>query len=266
MNLEQTQAKLIHAEKLRALSDLAGGVAHDFNNLLTAILGRAQVVLTRLPSLSEAEIRRYVGVIERAALDGAETVRRLQQFTRSAPRSTAQTLVVNSLIEAAGRAAMGHTAAASAEIELQLELGSVPPVAVHAAELREVLVNLATNAIEAMPGGGRLTLRSRVQDCEVAIEVADTGVGIERGAQRRMFEPFFTTKGPGRSGLGLSVAFGIVNRYGGEIVVDTEMGRGTTVRILLPAVRLSPADGPRQASRSARTDGPADQEDVDAVA
>jgi signal transduction histidine kinase len=241
-----TQARVIQAEKLRALSDMAGGVAHDFNNLLTAILARAQFVLSKLPSLTEADIRRCLGVIERAALDGAETVRRLQEFSREAPTSnTVPPLAINAVIESAGRVAAERAAqTATASIDLDLELGPVPPVAVHAADLQEVLGNLLTNAIEGMPEGGRLTLRSRVEDGKVAIEVVDTGLGIGHDVQGRMFEPFFTTKGPDRSGLGLSVAFGIVSRYRGEIAVDTDLGCGTTVRVLLPTSPLCTPGGP----------------------
>jgi len=243
--LQQTQAQLIQAEKLRALGEMAGGVAHDFNNLLAAILGRAQFVLGKLPALDPGDIRRCVKIIETAAIDGARTVRRLQEFTRATPRRphAVEVVGVGDLLEDALHVARRQWAseieAADGALRFELDTVPVPPVAGHATELRDALLNLVANGVEAMPRGGVLTLRARSANAEVTIDIVDGGIGIPPEMQARVFEPFFTTKGPQRSGLGLSVAFGIVSRHGGRIEIRSLPGEGTTVRVTLLADPLT---------------------------
>ncbi len=123
----------------------------------------------------------------------------------------------------------------------------VPPVVGNPAELREVLLNLVFNAIEAMPGGGTLVLSSWAEDSAICLAVKDTGVGIPEEVRSRIFDPFFTTKGPHSSGLGLSVSYGIIRRHGGQITVDSQPGEGTTFTIRLP-VREPPPPPPGEAA------------------
>jgi CheY-like chemotaxis protein len=195
--------------------------------------------------LSEHDIRRCLTVIEQAALDGAETVRRLLDFTRGRARQQELTSVdVNELlsyiVEASRPRWKDEAEAKGITIQVSCLPGEVVPIAGNPVELREVLLNFVFNAIEAMPQGGVLTLRSFMEGGKVCIQLADTGHGMPEEVRRRIFDPFFTTKGPQRSGLGLSVSYGIIRRHEGEIEVESREGKGTTFTIRLP-VREAPS-------------------------
>jgi signal transduction histidine kinase/DNA-binding response OmpR family regulator len=243
-DLQQTQGQLIQVEKLRALGEMAGGVAHDFNNLLAIILGRAQYLSLRHGEMTPEEVRRSLGIIERASLDGAETVRRLMNFTRATPRSReAEAVDPNEILDYVADASRprwkDEVEAKGRQIQVVVERGDVPLVEGNGSELREVMLNLIFNAIEAMPQGGRLTLRSWTEGGSVCLAVQDTGIGMPEEVAQKIFDPFFTTKGPQRSGLGLSVSYGIIRRHHGEIVVESRPGEGTTFTIRLP-IRPAP--------------------------
>jgi PAS domain S-box-containing protein len=229
--------KILRTEKLAALGTMAGGVAHDFNNLLMAILGNIQMIMHQS---TDEEMQRRLQNIEKAVHDGAHTVRRLQKFTeRDKGQNTTPTAVditeaikdVVELTRPRWKNAMekfGHTV----QFEMDLDPGCV--AAIHASDLREVLTNLVFNAIEAMPEGGILTLRSRNAKEWNVIEIADTGIGMSEEVSRRIFDPFYTTKGVGNSGLGLSVSWSLVSRCGGEVQVKSKPGKGTTFILKLP--------------------------------
>jgi signal transduction histidine kinase len=233
-NLERSQSSLVQTERLRALGEMAAGVAHDFNNLLSVILGRAELMLRRV---READTARDLEAVRRAAQDGADTVRRIQEFTRT--RRT----------RAFERVELGHVVREVVELtrprwELEAQArgvtyaftveGDAPPVAGRPEELREVLTNLVTNAVDAMPAGGGCHVRLGTEGEWAVMSVTDTGVGMPEEMRRRVFEPFFTSKGPRGTGLGLAVSWGIVTRHGGTIEVDSAPGHGTTFRIRLP--------------------------------
>jgi GAF domain-containing protein/CheY-like chemotaxis protein len=237
-DLEDAQDQLVRTEKLRALGEMASGVAHDFNNLLAAILGRAQLLLRRL---TDPQLRQWVQVIERSALDGAHTVRRLQDFARVrhdqplVPVNLNQ--VVRDSLDITQSRWRDEALRQGIVVEVRTELGDIPPVVGDPVELREAMTNLILNAVDAMPAGGTLTLRTaRVAD-GVEVAVTDTGVGIPAAIRDRIFDPFFTTKGPKGTGLGLSMTYGIVSRHRGRISVDSEEGRGTTFRVTFPLDR-----------------------------
>jgi signal transduction histidine kinase len=258
--LQHAQTQLIQAERLRALGEMAGGVAHDFNNLLTVVLGQADFVANRLAraGLAPDELERRVGIIREAALDGAETVRRLLEFTRETPRpSQAQASDVRALFMSVLAAAeprwKDEANARGRVIEVVTDFREIPPVRIYPAELREVLLNLVFNALDAMPDGGRLTLTCRADAESAYLSVGDTGVGISSDLLRRIFEPFFTTKGPQRSGLGLSVSYGIVRRHRGDLTVDSQPGKGTAFTVRLP---LAPAEPPAAAEPASAAIGP----------
>ena len=238
-DLRRTQGQLIQVERLRALGEMAGGVAHDFNNILAIILGRAQYLSLRQGDLPPEEVRRSLGIVERAALDGAETVRRLLNFTRATPRQQeAEAVDPDEILDYVADASRprwkDETEARGKQIQVVIERGNAPLVTGNSAELREVMLNLIFNAVEAMPEGGRLTLKSWSDGGSVYLSVQDTGVGMPEEVARKIFDPFFTTKGPQRSGLGLSVSYGIISRHQGEITVESLPGKGTTFTIRLP--------------------------------
>ena len=257
--LAAAQEQLVRTEKLRALGEMASGVAHDFNNLLAAILGRAQLLMRRV---EEPQPQQWLRVIERSALDGAQTVRRLQEFTRirrDQPMVAIDvTQVVRDALDITQSRWREEPASRGIVIELRTELGPVPPILGDAAELREALTNVILNAVDAMPTGGTLTLRTHVDAEYVEIVIADTGVGIPSAVRDKIFDPFFTTKGPKGTGLGLSLTYGIVSRHGGVVSVDSEEGHGSTFRLAFPiaaAMEPPPTAPPerREHGGSART-------------
>jgi PAS domain S-box-containing protein len=239
----EIEAQMHQSERLTALGQMAGGIAHDFNNLLQAILGYAQL-MARSPGNADV-VRRGLDVIEKAANGGAETVRRIQKFARLRPDEPFVTMDLNQVI----RDSLAITRPRWEEkkvkggvpLQLELELGPVPVVMGRPAELNEVITNLVLNAIDAMPRGGTLRIRTRLGDHRHAlITVADTGMGMSEEVRKKVFDPFFTTKGEEGTGLGLSVSHSIVERHGGELKVDSRPGEGTTFTITLP-IGMSPA-------------------------
>ena len=233
----ELEAQMHQSEKLTALGQMAGGIAHDFNNLLQAILGYAQL-MGKNPANVDV-VRRGLDVIEKAATGGAETVRRIQKFARLRPEEAFVGLDLDQVV----RDSLAITRPrweekkirAGLPLQLELDLGSVPVVMGRPAELNEVVTNLILNAIDAMPKGGTLRLRTRAQDDRhVVLTVADTGTGMTEDVRRRIFDPFFTTKGDEGTGLGLPVSYSIVKRHGGEMRVDSRSGEGTTFTVVLP--------------------------------
>jgi GAF domain-containing protein/CheY-like chemotaxis protein len=244
--LASAQDQLVRTEKLRALGEMASGVAHDFNNLLASILGRAQLTLQRL---QDPQLRKWLQVIERSALDGAQTVRRLQEFTRTRRDQPFVAVDLNEIVRGALEITQSRwreeTRSRGVDVEAHTSFGSLPAVAGDAAELREAMTNLILNAVDAMPTGGTLTLTTRVENNLIVVTVADTGVGIPEAIRGKIFDPFFTTKGPQGTGLGLSMTYGILSRHGARITVDSQEGSGTTFRLtfarsVVPDVDVSP--------------------------
>jgi PAS domain S-box-containing protein len=244
---KKMEQQLLQSEKLKSLGELAGGVAHDFNNILAAILGRVQLLRKQLaPPRGQAEKRgsaidleKGLEIIERASLDGAETVRRIQEFCRR--RGDQKDFVqvdVNELIENALEFTKVKWAdevqSRGIKIRLSKELSPIAPIMGCASELREVFTNLINNAVDALPRGGAIIVTSRMDAPFAVITIEDTGGGIPLSIKDRIFDPFFTTKGPQSTGLGLSVSYGIINRHHGTIVADSVEGMGTTFTIKLP--------------------------------
>ena len=231
------EKQLHQSEKLTALGQLAGGIAHDFNNLLQAILGYAQL-MKQNPS-DVRLVNRSIQVLESAALDGAETVRRIQQFARLRPDEVFVAVDMNAIVQEAVAIIRPRweekIAQENCPLDLQLDLGAIPPMSGRPAALTELMTNLILNAIDAMPEGGTLSITTRrAQDGGVTATVADTGVGIPEAVSRRIFEPFFSTKGEDGSGLGLAMVYSIVTRHGGDIRVDSEPGHGAAFTLTFP--------------------------------
>jgi signal transduction histidine kinase/ActR/RegA family two-component response regulator len=253
--LEAAQEQAVQTAKLGALGQMAGGVAHDFNNLLAAILGRAELLQRRT---SDPLVVQGLKIIQGAALDGAETVRRILGFARAKGEEQAEPVLIADLLQQVTEIARprwkDEAQARGAQINVALSLEPAPPVRGNAAELREVFLNLMLNAVDAMPTGGTVTLGVRplhagdgtsgVLGEAVECFVRDTGVGMSAEVRRRAFDPFFTTKGARGTGLGLSVVYGIVSRHGGRVRIDSHENVGTTVTVHLPVFRGHPTIQP----------------------
>ena len=252
--VEESQQRIIRSERLRALGEMAGGVAHDFNNVLAVVVGRAQLLQRQIDA---PDLRRQLQVIEHVAQDGAQTVRRIQEFARMRRTRPWQQVdlaeVVREVVEAARPRWSDQAQARAVTYAMRLDLAPVPPVTGDAAELRETFLNLLFNALDAMPQGGSMTFSTRVEGARVACVVADTGVGMSEGVRQRCFEPFFTTKAEHGTGLGLSIAYGIVTRHGGEIDVWSRPGEGSRFTVSLPiGAEIPPAPPAPPPGRSGR--------------
>jgi signal transduction histidine kinase/CheY-like chemotaxis protein len=227
-------------EKLSALGELASGVAHDFNNTLSGILGRAQL----LQRTNDPEkIKRGLDIIIKTAEDGAKTVKRIQDFARQRRDHDFELVLVDQILMDASEITRPRwkncAEASNIHITLDLQIGSHAMVMGDDSELREVLVNMVFNAIDAMPEGGTLSLITRTVNDSVLIRVVDSGVGMYPEVRSRIFDPFFTTKGKAGLGLGLAVSFGIIRRHGGNIEVESQYGSGTEFRITLPLAKMA---------------------------
>ncbi len=237
--LRQAQDQVVQAEKLRAMGELASGVAHDFNNVLAVVLGNTQLLLHQLDHLGPEEIREGLKVIERSSKDGAETIRRIQEFTGVRRDREFISLSLNEIVTEVVNITQprwrDQTQKKGIQIELTTQLGEIPLIMGNPSEVREVLTNIIFNAVDAMSKGGKLTVTTQPQAEDwVEVRIADTGIGMTEDVKKRVFDPFFTTKGVTNSGLGMSVSYGIIKRHGGEILIESEPQKGTTFIIHLP--------------------------------
>ena len=237
---ERIREQFSQVEKLSALGELASGVAHDFNNTLAGILGRAQL----LQRTNDPEkIKRGLEIIVKTAEDGAKTVKRIQDFARQRRDHNFELVSIDQILHDAREITRPRwktcAEASNIHITVDLQVESSAMVMGDDSELREVLVNMVFNAIDAMPEGGTLSLITRTVDDSVIIKIVDTGVGMYPEVRSRIFDPFFTTKGKAGLGLSLAVSFGIIRRHGANIEVESQYGRGTEFRITLPLARLA---------------------------
>jgi signal transduction histidine kinase/CheY-like chemotaxis protein len=237
--LKHAQDQIVQTEKLRAMGEMASGVAHDFNNVLAVILGNIQLLLHQLDHLNPEGIREALKAIERSSKDGAETVRRIQEFTGVRRDKEFTSLSLNEIVQEVVNITQprwrDQTQKKGIQVELTTQLGDIPVIMGNPPELREVLTNILFNAVDAMPEGGKLTITTQPQAEDwVEVRISDTGIGMTEEVKKRVFDPFFTTKGVTNSGLGMSVSYGIIKRHGGEILIESESGKGTAFIIHLP--------------------------------
>jgi len=256
--LRQTQQAVMQQDRLRALGQMASGIAHDINNALTPVVGFAQMLLEQETNLS-ASARKQLSYIRMAGEDVAHIVARLREFYRR--RDGQEPLVpldlnklVEQVIEMTRPRWRDIPQSKGLMVQMQTDLASdLPQVLGTASELREALTNLMLNAVDAMPEGGTLTLRTYLGGARGAgkrgathmlLEVADTGTGMDEETRRRCLEPFFSTKGQRGTGMGLAMVYGVMERHEGRIEVLGELGKGTTIRLYfpLPAKVSAPAD------------------------
>jgi signal transduction histidine kinase len=223
--------QLIHADRLASVGQLAAGVAHELNEALGGILGFAQLA-QKQPDIPE-HVGRDVDKIVRASLHAREVVRRLLSFARQTPPRkepvNLNDLVTNGLYFLESRCAQSG-------IEVVRRLSSkLPNLTGDSSQLHQVLVNLVVNAVQAMPEGGTLTIRTGIREGSLRLQVEDTGIGMDEDVIKRIFQPFFTTKGAHEgTGLGLAVVHGIVTAHGGTIDLESEKGKGTRFDLCFP--------------------------------
>jgi CheY-like chemotaxis protein/two-component sensor histidine kinase len=215
-------------------------VAHNVNNTLTGILGRAQLLLRN--SHDQAKLEAGIEMIIKSAEDGAQIIRRIQDFARQRPSRELEVVSVAELLKDACEMSRPRweTRSEFAPIRFVLHADCQAHVKADPVELREVLVNMVYNAVDAMPSGGEIRVSVQESSDRVLISIADTGTGMTPEVKKRLFDPFFTTKGKAGTGMGLAVSFGIIRRHEGSIDVESAQGRGTTFRISLPKVTPEP--------------------------
>jgi signal transduction histidine kinase/CheY-like chemotaxis protein/HAMP domain-containing protein len=240
-DLHASQLVVMRQERLRALGQMASGIAHDINNAISPIGLYAESLLETEPGLS-AQGRESLEVIARAIDDVAATVARMREFYRQRePQLALSTVKVNQLIQHAvdlTRARWSDMPQQRGQvIEMRQELGrDVPAILGVEGEIREALTNLIFNAVDAMPEGGAITLRTRLDAAggQVLLEVQDSGTGMDEATQQRCLEPFFTTKGERGTGLGMAMVYGMAQRHGGRVTIKSQLGHGTTVCLNFP--------------------------------
>ena len=249
-DLQAAQRQAVQQERLSAFGEMAAGVVHDFSNALMSVIGYSEMLLSNSAARAdEATALEYLRIINTAGRDGAHVVSRLRDFYR--PREAADLFELLDLNEIATQAiALTKPRCAKREEDkavcVQTDFADKVAASGIGAELREVLTNLILNALDAISGPGDVVLKTRLENDGAVVEVIDTGAGMTSEVKERCLEPFFTTKGAHGTGLGLAMVFGIIKRHQGILEIESEPGKGSTVRIRLPAVAATPLlDTPR---------------------
>lgn len=255
-DLRQSQQSLMQQERLKALGQMASGVAHDINNALSPVVGFSDLIVQTETNLSELG-KKHLNYIRTAGEDIAHIVKRLREFYR--PRNERESLqllnldvIARQVIDMMQPRWRDIPQARGIHIEMHTEFDSnIPEFAGIESEVREALTNLILNAVDALPRGGAITVRTRtverpLKDREISkhvlLEVSDTGVGMDEQTQKRCLEPFFSTKGKRGTGLGLAMVYGVVERQGGKIEIESKPEQGTTLRLLFPVRKLEASD------------------------
>ena len=238
------EGQLIQSEKMAAIGQLAAGIAHELRNPLAIVMNALYDLGQHLGS-DDTTVTEDLGIAEEEIGRAQAIIRNLLEFSRETGTAI-ERVDVNQLLERTVQ--LLHKHVETGGIRVVTELGDIPPCAANANAIRQILLNLVTNAVQAMPDGGELHLRTeRPSDDRIRLQVIDTGVGIPADQLSRIFDPFFTTKEPGQgTGLGLSVVHTVVQRYRGEISVSSQPGKGSTFTIDLPCPchESIPADQP----------------------
>jgi signal transduction histidine kinase len=227
----QLQDQLRHADRLATIGQLAAGAAHEINEPLGSVLGFAELAKNcpALPDQAEEDLEKIIN----AALHAREVIRKLMIFARQMP--TRKTVLNLNEVIAQGLSFL-ETRIAQGGIELVRAMQeNLPEIEADPDQIQQVLVNLAVNAIQAMPDGGTLTIQTAAKDEVVSIIIEDSGTGMNEEVLEQIFNPFFTTKGVAQgTGLGLSVVHGIVTSHGGKVLVESDPGKGSRFEVLLP--------------------------------
>lgn len=254
---KELEDRLRHSQKLEAVGQLASGVVHDFNNVLGGIMGNAELIHDRAGG--DAELKKFADRILRSSAKAAELTKQLLAFARKGRVNFKQVDIhssIGNVIEL-----LGHTIDKRIEIATNFH-ATISKVTADSNQIENAFLNIALNARDAMPEGGRLTFATSNVELtkeivpavgeELApgpymrVSIEDTGIGIDQDTMGRIFEPFFTTKGPGRgTGLGLAVAYGCIRQHNGHIAVESEKGKGTSFILLLPASAIAAHEEPQ---------------------
>ena len=236
--LRRSHELLVRQERLSALGTMAAGVAHDFNNALTLISGYGELALHQLQGRDHPHpAAAMLTALLAATQNAADTVGRLRDFGRPAdPDAVRLPVCLNAVAREAVETTRPRWSARQPGVDVRLELPpALPRFPGDVGELRDAVTNLVFNAVDALPAGGTVTVRTYARDgSDVVLEVSDNGVGMDDETLRRCLEPFFTTKGDRGTGLGLAMVYGAVQRHGGTVEVASQPGRGTTFRLRLP--------------------------------
>lgn len=238
-NYKKIQDGMLLASKLQALGELTGGVAHEFNNILTPILGYVQVLKDKI---DDKELIKYLDMIEESAKDGAKIVKRIQEFSSKKNKSIEYVDIDKAIIHSVEITKPKWAYEAQVEdkkIDVLLNLKSGAFVEGIVTEVREVFVNLISNAVDAMPNGGRIDINSYNEDKYVVIKVKDNGIGMSKEILSRIFEPFFTTKNERGNGLGLHIVYNIITSMDGTIEVESKENYGSEFTIKLPIKEIT---------------------------
>jgi signal transduction histidine kinase len=242
VELKTTQQKLVQQERLAALGSMARRVAQDFNNALALIIGFGEELLRDVEhGLTKEKVSLPITEMLTAAKDAVKIVYRLREFSRpDQTRELCLPVNVNDLIQQAvllTKPKWQIESTAGSTIRLSVDFGEIPTIDGDPTELREAFVSLILNAIEAMPHGGSIMLRTRAKGDTVVVQVTDTGIGMTEEERQRCLEPFFTTNSQAGTDLGLDIVYAIVRRHLGTIDIESRPGNGTTFRLHLPMAR-----------------------------
>jgi signal transduction histidine kinase len=234
--LRASREVLARTEKLRALGQMAAGLSHDLKNILNPLSMHTQIAKRALAKGNATQANASLDEMGAVIRRGVETIDRLRTFSRQAPESRAQQVDLNALThEACALARPRMSSKAAALSRIVEERGEVSPVVGHPEEIVAAVLNLVVNAIDAMPGGGNITVRTVQKDDSACVIVADDGPGMPAEVQARVFEPFFTTKGAEGTGLGLANVFATMQRHGGSVLLETVEGKGASFTLCFPA-------------------------------
>jgi signal transduction histidine kinase len=247
--LRASEQLVAQSERLSAVGTMASGIAHDFNNALTLIMGSGEILLSDAEHehLTKENAILMLNDILTATRDAATLVGDLRKFSKTGYNGDAQPQPVNLNLLLERAVALSKTKWDSqafgegSQIRVTVDLQEVPVIMGDAARLGDAITNLIFNAVDAMPKGGTLTLRSRGEGKFVLLEVSDTGIGMTEEVRRSCFEPFFTTKGQNGTGLGLAMVYAIAQHHSGAIDIASEPGKGTTFTLRLPTGEREPA-------------------------
>lgn len=222
--------------RMETLGRMTMGIAHDFNNLLSGILGHIE--LANVDPVASESLLEHLKTIEQAANDGAALIDKIQRYIRQEKQVSFEPIDITGLIQDCVVLTRPYwynePRRQGVSIDLELHARDLPPIQGSAAELRDVFVNLILNAVQALPNGGRITIDSECVQDEIIVRVRDTGTGMTDAVRKRIFEPLFTTKGGRGSGMGLAVAFGVIQEHDGSITARSELDRGTTFTLSFP--------------------------------